>query len=147
MPLSGRGGARATLDGQEKYTAAAVRSSGGLCLLPAVLPPTANDLLILALRLPANLRPVLFAHVVVDLDQARVESVSAAFFAPGDPILLAAIHVEVVRLEPPLAQALELPAAVVKRLARLGERHAANPRPTAQPVGLTFDIHDVRPHG
>ena len=31
MPLSGRGGARATLDRKVNYTAATVRSSGGLC--------------------------------------------------------------------------------------------------------------------
>jgi len=31
MPLSGRGGARATLD-RKKYAAGAVRSNGGLCV-------------------------------------------------------------------------------------------------------------------
>src|SRR5262245_10922212 len=35
MPLSGRGGARATLGPQVKYTAASVRSSGGLGLRPS----------------------------------------------------------------------------------------------------------------
>src|SRR5688500_13620295 len=96
--------------------------------LHRVLTDAANHFLILAFRLSTNLRPVRFAHVVVNFDQAGIQAVAAAFFAAGDPVEFAAVHIEVVALVAVSAKRLELAPAVVEHLAGLGEGHATDAR-------------------
>src|SRR5690348_11853095 len=88
------------------------------------------------LRPPADLRSVLLAHVLVDLDgrALAVEPVRAVAPRPGDPVVLAGLHVRVVRLEAVALRAAKALAAVVERGTALRERDTTDPRGPRQVV-------------
>src|SRR5678815_412275 len=69
-------------------------------------------------RHAANVAPVLLAHVVVDLDDARVQRVLAVLARTGDPVVRAGLDVDVVRLVA-AAEGRELHVAVVERASGL----------------------------
>jgi hypothetical protein len=75
--------------------------SGHRTLDEATLLFLIRDRLVLVLRLASDLRPVLDAHVVIDLNRhaLAVEAIAAVTLAAGDPALVAGLEVEVVGLE------------------------------------------------
>src|SRR5688500_15022715 len=63
-----------------------------------VLAETSDFALVDRVRTLANLQPVFFAHLLIDLDLARVEPVAAVSFAAGYPVPFAGRGVVVVGL-------------------------------------------------
>src|SRR5579862_5630383 len=98
------------------------------------------------MRLSADRGPVLFADIIIDLDDPSIEPVAAAAFGAGNPKLLARIGIEVVGLESLPAKPLQRAAAVVDRLAGFRKAHAPDPARTLQAVGLLLYVHDAGRH-
>ena len=94
----------------------------------------------------ANGHPVLLSHVLVDLDDARVEAVQAIAMRAGHPVVLAALHVEVVGLEALTLEGLQTHTAVADGLASLRELNSTDAGRTGEAF-FGLDEHDARVHG
>ena len=86
-------------------------------LLAAVLPGASNHSLDSVFRHPSNAGPVLLAHVVVDLDNAWIQSILPVLLAPGDPISDFSLRIKIVAFETGRVARLENLFAVIQRSA------------------------------
>jgi hypothetical protein len=93
-----------------------------------------------------NLRPVLFANILIDLHRpiTLVKSIGPIASRSRYPILLSCFDIHVIGLEPTSADLPERLATVVDRRARPAESHSPNSSRTVQAIDFGFDVHDPR---
>lgn len=101
------------------------------------------------LWLGSNEAPVFFTHIVVDFHRRAfaVDPVCSVPSRAGNPVMLTALDLVVVRLQPISFQTLEVAALVVDRAPGFGKRDTTNSRRTGQTASLALDIHDPCFHG
>ena len=108
------------------------------------------ELLIATLAFGAsNLRPILFAHVIIDLNGLGrwIQLILPVLLRAGNPVIFTALHIEVVGLKASALEALKCFSSIVNRGSSFGEGHATNASWTAQTTCLVLDVHDASFHG
>src|SRR5512133_811998 len=99
------------------------------------------------LRLSSDDSPILLANVFINHNwcAATIQRIAPSALRAGNPIILAGVHVVVVRLETCSLEALKPLTTVMKRATGLGKRDASNPPRSSQAASLALNIHDATP--
>lgn len=109
--------------------------------------PSSGNAFVFVLRFASNLGPVLFPHILVDLDGPRSGPmpILPVLLAAGDPVLIACFDIEVVSADTRSLEGFEPSTGVLHRTTGLREPNAANAgRASIATLALEFDVHDPR---
>jgi hypothetical protein len=98
----------------------------------------------LQLRLLPDFGPILFPHVLIDLDRqiAHIQTILPIATRSRNPILIAGFNVEMIRLI--ALEFLKFSAFVVEGKPSLREGYPTDSRRAVYALSLRFDIHDAR---